>query len=273
MSKIIGISGKAGSGKDTVAEYLVDHHGFVRMALADEMKRFAKRVFLFTDEQLWGPSESRNGVDARFEDVEEWDKAEDRLFDVGPEWCSFLLGVDGNAFGKADDAWGDLLTWFDDLRTNYGVEWANVNKLSARVVLQTIGTEFGRAQDEDLWVNATLKTAKSLLEAPGHFTYTKEGGLGVELSRGYWEAQGVVISDCRFKNELEGIRTSGGRTIRVKRPGHVLASVGIAGHASEAEQDSIPDADFDHVLESPEGLVNLGIYLGAIVPNIVRSLS
>jgi len=36
--KLIGIAGKARSGKDTFARALVDEHGFVRMAFADPLK-------------------------------------------------------------------------------------------------------------------------------------------------------------------------------------------------------------------------------------------
>ena len=55
--KLLGICGKAGSGKDTAAAYLIEKHGFVKLAFADPLKRFAKGVFGFTSEQLWGPSE------------------------------------------------------------------------------------------------------------------------------------------------------------------------------------------------------------------------
>jgi hypothetical protein len=34
---LIGLAGAAGAGKDTVAEHLVNRHGFVRMALADPL--------------------------------------------------------------------------------------------------------------------------------------------------------------------------------------------------------------------------------------------
>lgn len=62
---IIGLCGLAGSGKDTAADSLV-LRGFVKLAFADIMKRFCKEVFDFTDEQLWGPSASRNAPDARY---------------------------------------------------------------------------------------------------------------------------------------------------------------------------------------------------------------
>jgi hypothetical protein len=63
--KIVGISGKAGSGKDTVAEILTDY-GFIVIALADELKRFCVKVFGFSQEQLWGPSHLRNELDPRW---------------------------------------------------------------------------------------------------------------------------------------------------------------------------------------------------------------
>ena len=60
---IVGITGLAGSGKDTAADFLVKNHGFVKVALADVLKRACKEFFAFTDEQLWGPSEKRNAID------------------------------------------------------------------------------------------------------------------------------------------------------------------------------------------------------------------
>lgn len=51
--------GPAGAGKDTVADMLCAKHNFVKVALADEIKRTAMRWYGFTEEQLWGPSELR----------------------------------------------------------------------------------------------------------------------------------------------------------------------------------------------------------------------
>jgi hypothetical protein len=41
---IIGLSGYAQSGKDTVAKYLVEHHGFERVAFADPIRDFLLEV-------------------------------------------------------------------------------------------------------------------------------------------------------------------------------------------------------------------------------------
>jgi len=63
---IIGLSGQAGAGKDTTADLLVKDYGFVKVALADPMKRICRDVFAFSDEQLWGPSDKRNAPDERY---------------------------------------------------------------------------------------------------------------------------------------------------------------------------------------------------------------
>lgn len=65
-STLIGLGGLAGSGKDTAAAALVEKCGFVKMAFADPMKRFAMEMWDFSEEQLWGPSERRNAVDPRY---------------------------------------------------------------------------------------------------------------------------------------------------------------------------------------------------------------
>ena len=63
---LIGICGRSGSGKDTVADILVRDYGFVKVACADPLKRTCRDVYRFTDEQLWGPSKKRNAPDMRY---------------------------------------------------------------------------------------------------------------------------------------------------------------------------------------------------------------
>jgi hypothetical protein len=92
---LIGLTGKAGAGKDTSADYLVKQYGCVKIALADPLKRIAKEVFSFTDEQLWGPSEMRNAPDERYprwvadvagEKVQQYLTPRYTLQQLGTEW-------------------------------------------------------------------------------------------------------------------------------------------------------------------------------------------
>ena len=40
LPRIIGIAGKARSGKDTIAQYLIEHLHYMRVGMADPIKRF-----------------------------------------------------------------------------------------------------------------------------------------------------------------------------------------------------------------------------------------
>lgn len=51
--KLIGITGKARSGKDTLAKYLWSQHCFTRIAFADPLKLAAQHIFGLTQEQTW----------------------------------------------------------------------------------------------------------------------------------------------------------------------------------------------------------------------------
>lgn len=51
---VIGISGLARSGKDTVGNYLVEVYGFKRIGFADSLKESCRHIFNFNDAQLYG---------------------------------------------------------------------------------------------------------------------------------------------------------------------------------------------------------------------------
>jgi len=50
---IVCMSGKAGSGKDTVADYLVSKHRFQRMAFADPLRDIVQLVFVLDHDSVW----------------------------------------------------------------------------------------------------------------------------------------------------------------------------------------------------------------------------
>jgi len=61
---IIGISGQARHGKDTIADYLVKNYGFQKMSLAQPLKEICRTIFSFNDEQLYG--DQKESVDPRW---------------------------------------------------------------------------------------------------------------------------------------------------------------------------------------------------------------
>lgn len=223
---IIGITGKAGAGKDTAADVLVERFNFVKVALADPLKRICKDVFDFSDEQLWGPSQMRNEEDKRY-----------------PR--------ENAGVRMARNIAADLAT--DDTPVPPAVrEWSQKDireYLTPRYALQQLGTEWGRDCYDNIWVDYAMRTAKKLMT--GAYIYHQKYGLQefdiitpairkkFELGTGMvMAAGGVVIPDVRFKNEADAIRQAGGKIWRIIRPGAGLE--GDAGkHASEVEQDGI----------------------------------
>ena len=51
---ILGLSGKKGSGKDTVADYLCERYDFVKYGFGDPIKEVARTMFNFSESQLYG---------------------------------------------------------------------------------------------------------------------------------------------------------------------------------------------------------------------------
>jgi hypothetical protein len=219
-SPIIGLAGKAGSGKSTAAKYIVDEMGGIEVAQADVMKRLLWRVFDFSSEQLWGPSEERNKeVDLTRKKSEitiNYNKT------VGP-WVDDLLHVKFDLFEKALD------NWFH----------AQELIVSPRKLLQTLGTDVVRQLSATVWSDYALATAFKLLG--GGFKYFKEVGLVEDPKQTPYSL--VVISDVRFLNETININKVNGTVIRIKSD-----ATSNSTHASETELDSIPSHFYDETI-------------------------
>lgn len=84
--------------------------------------------------------------------------------------------------------------------------WDGIKDEKGRRLLQVIGTECGRAYDNDIWINKMREQIK---------IYTPLYNV-------------IAIDDCRFDNEPELVKELGGIVIEILRPGCVPD-----GHASE----------------------------------------
>src|SRR6266404_2066963 len=121
---LVGLSGLAGSGKDTAADHLVAKHNFVKVSLADPLKRMCRDAFDFTDDQLWGPSEKRNAPDERYRRKPTQHMLHGRDFNTTTDKC-YTCG--------AEKPWPPGLG---------GEECFHY--LTPRYALQKLGTEWGR---------------------------------------------------------------------------------------------------------------------------------
>ena len=139
---IIGLCGFIGSGKDTVADYLVNFHEFRRESFASTLKDTVAAVF------GW----DRTMLEGRTKEAREWREQIDF-------WWSNRLGM----------------------------------QITPRYVLQYWGTEVcRRAFHDDIWIASLenkIRTSKD----------------------------DIVISDCRFPNEILAIKNAGGTIAWVKR--------------------------------------------------------
>lgn len=139
---IIGVVGLIGSGKDTIADYLVNIHEFRRDSFASTLKDAVAAVFGWDRTMLEGRTRSSR----------EWREQPDA-------WWSHRLG----------------------------------REITPRYILQYWGTDVCRNHfHDDIWIASLENKLRSTDDD-------------------------VVISDCRFPNEIRGIRENGGAVVRVKR--------------------------------------------------------
>ena len=140
---IIGVCGFIGSGKDTIADYLTNFHGFRRESFANSLKDAIAHVF------GW----DRTMLEGRTKQAREWREQ------VDPWWAERL----------------------------------NIPALTPRWVLQYWGTEVCRkAFHDDIWIASLENKLRN-------------------------STDDIVISDCRFPNEIKSIKDAGGVVIRVVR--------------------------------------------------------
>jgi hypothetical protein len=140
---IIGICGFIGSGKDTIADYLTNFHGFRRESFANSLKDAVAQVF------GW----DRTMLEGRTKQAREWREQ------VDPWWAERL----------------------------------NMPNLTPRWVLQYWGTEVcRRAFHDDIWIASLENKLRN-------------------------SKDNIVISDCRFPNEIKSIKAAGGLIVCVER--------------------------------------------------------
>lgn len=86
---VIALCGPAGSGKSTVADWLVEKHGAQRYGFAHPLKEMVKRALDFRDEQVWGTQAQKEAIDVRYGHSARW-----FLQRIGTEGCRAVFGED-----------------------------------------------------------------------------------------------------------------------------------------------------------------------------------
>ena len=252
---ILGLAGLAGSGKDTVADWFVKNKGFVKLSFADEMKRFVLKLFPHvTKEHLWGPSEMRGAL-VSTQLADGWGSITARFCDL----------IDAKEMGSLRS----LNTWVESYHER--------TCATVREILQTLGTEWGRAIDPLLWVKDLYRRQVPEVMDPKWFGWKADWSAvdsAEKWGQDFNPVHGIVIPDHRFPNEVK--HTQALRQLatpvdnrwlyphvwRVARPGFEKAPVGgIQGHASEG---GLVGVKFDLELDLPEGLHKVPFLLEAV---------
>lgn len=231
MTPIILLCGESGSGKDTIAGFLAKNHQAQPIAFADPFKRFALNTFGFSEEQLWGPSEARNQRDPRFADHKFCNEVLEKVEVLGKS--EFLVEAPYLA---------RLQNWVFKLLKEAQEEGG----LTPRKMLQVVGGEWGRWVSPRFWIDRALNTAEDIL----HHGYGYHRTTGPSALKGT-APDFVCISDGRYRNEILTMRTIGAQVWKVRSGINTNTAVaGVANHASEAEQRSIPDFYYTHILDN-----------------------
>lgn len=251
QQKILGISGKKQSGKNTLTNFVVGlelmgigvvRNGFVINELGELWIRD-----MFGDEEFQGTLDlSRNNpefIQFMNEHVHPYVKVYSMADLLKKEVCIKILGLTYEQCFGTDEQKNELthLKWEDMAgvitleqmgNLNYGQEEANSlglyvhesGPMSARDVMQYVGTNWFRRAMPDVWVAATIR---SIIQEGSAF---------------------ALICDLRFPNEVDGVKAAGGKIVRLTRD----PSNGQDHHSSETALDGYDMANYDRVIDNKD---------------------
>lgn len=242
-TNLIAISGKIGSGKDTVAAIIQFLTAQDRSAVCEdllkngrsinghhnskyEIKKFAGKLKTIASLLTGIPVEKFEDQEFKKEYLdEEWN-----FYTVSLILNGQLMQQSGRFVHRKDaEAAIEIMKHsFAKMEIEYVI---GEQRMTVRQLLQELGTEAMRKSlHENVWVNALMADYRP-----------------IKLSQdnpSYW-----LVTDTRFPNEAEAITERGGVLLRIERPG---SSTG--DHASETALDDYP---FEHVIVNDGDLNDL----------------
>jgi hypothetical protein len=220
---IISVSGRAGSGKDTVGKIIHYILSCNRLGLIPDAQEYVELFY----------KTGNNVPDTNFR-IKKW---ADPLRQV----AAIMLGVD-LAFTYTDEFKQMTLPDCWDTSVWNGIDTIEV-PITGREFLQKLGTADAIRNNlhENAWINALMSEYKIVND-----DLRQSMGNVIDYSRCFpnW-----IITDTRFPNELAAVKERGGITIRVNRKwmSYEKANTGEFVHESETALDN---AEFDYIIEN-----------------------
>ena len=133
---IISLSGLIGSGKDTVSDYLVKEHGFLRASFADTLKDAVAAVFGWDRGMLEGKTPQAR---AEREKVDKWWAKRLGMPTLTPRWVLQHWGTEVCRQGFSDEIWIASLEKKLITMANKNVVVSDSRFMNELAMLETIG--------------------------------------------------------------------------------------------------------------------------------------
>lgn len=290
---MIGISGFSGSGKDTVAAELIDKFQAIRIGLADPAKRHMADLYGFTRNQLFGPSSERNAGDLRYPKYHKLDLIKCNVDTIG---TTFIDSADSHhvphSLDKSKTYYSFSSVDWDRIKSTSNLlhkvlyETVNGGKriyyieigdprfwLSPRETLQKY-CELMNDMYLDTWIRKSIETQLEVANNYPNYTYDEMEGI-VHKNDSMKRPDFLITCspDFRHWHEIKLLRSSARENttvilIRVKRPSIPKPPY---QHRSEIEQTSIPDSEFNFVLDNCESIECLNVKTEKVMRTILDS--
>jgi hypothetical protein len=238
---IIGVSGRKQSGKSTVGN-LVYSFFMSQLDMSEKIFLSESGEIIITDlygekayEGIFDPHNTASNdflMSKAFTSLNKSIKIYNFADTLKKDICINILGLDYNQCYGSDEE--------KNQKTHLVLDNKN---LSAREVMQFIGTDIFRSMYTNVWVDATLK--KIIKE----------------------DIPVAIVTDCRFPNEVEAIKENGGKVIRLTRdPFH-------SDHISESilDKENYDWSNFDYVVDNIEySLYEQSTHIKQIIEEILQ---
>lgn len=189
---IIGITGRKGGGKDSLAEHLIALHGGYKIALADSLKRLCRSVFEVSTHAMFGPSKARGELvrTDRYADFNVWMRACATRLDI----LSFR--IEGVSSAQS------LQRFYAVCRDHFEGPYQR-GELDGRLILQYMGTEWGRSLNQNIWRDRMWSAVYRVRNGEA---YSQSDGILIGERHDLQSGAVIAVPDVRFQNEAEIIR-------------------------------------------------------------------